>query len=425
MSGRVGTVDGERRCAALALGAVAVELTLLAAWQRNGYWSFSDGAYALTARELLHGVSLYSGVAAAQPPPVYLVGALLLWLHDGLAPLRAGLALADLATTALVGLAVWRLTAQRWAALAAAIAAPLLPISLHEHALLTPETLAAPLLLAMAIWSARRPGLGGIIGALAVAFKLAFALPAVAIALAGNRRSLGWLLAALAALAALGLAVFGTPLWRGAVRAQLEVGHNSLHYVGGLIAQGAWNEAPLACGAALALMLGREHSAEPRLLRALAAAGVAGLVLLATVYKRGSEINVLAVAEPPLLALAAGGALWAWQRPRARALVLVLAALLAAQSISLLVAPGDPVIARRPFARSGLERALSPAAVAHAVRVARACPARLAYSGSPYIAFLADRRMPGDQADLFIIRYAATDAPQRARAQADQPRCPT
>jgi hypothetical protein len=418
-------VVSDRLFGVLALAAIAVEMALLAAWQSNGYWDFSDGAYALTARELLHGVHLYSGVAAAQPPPVYLVGALLLWLHDGLGPIRAGMALADLATAALVGVAVWRLCGRRWVSLGAALVAPLLPISLHEHAQLTPETLAAPLLLAMAIWSARRPALSGVIGALAVACKLPFVLPAVAIAIAARRRVLVWLVVFSAALAGLGLAIFGGALWDGAVRAQFEVGHNTLHYVGGLFAQGAWNEAPLVCLAALALVLGRRESGDSTLLRTLAVAALASLVLLASVYKRGSYINVLAVAEPPLLALAAAGAFWAWQRSRARALVLVAGALVGAQSISLLAAPGDPAIATRPFARSGLERALSPAAVARAVAVARACPPGLAYSGSPYIAFLADRRMPGDQADTFIIRYASTDAPERARAQLDEPRCPS
>ena len=41
-------------------------LALLAAWQRNGYWDFSDGVYAETARALLHGQRLYRDVAAAQ-----------------------------------------------------------------------------------------------------------------------------------------------------------------------------------------------------------------------------------------------------------------------------------------------------------------------------------------------------------------------
>jgi hypothetical protein len=56
--------EGITRGAALALaGVLVLELALLAAWQRNGYWDFSDGVYAETARVLLHGHSLYTDTA--------------------------------------------------------------------------------------------------------------------------------------------------------------------------------------------------------------------------------------------------------------------------------------------------------------------------------------------------------------------------
>jgi hypothetical protein len=48
----------------------------------------------------------------------------------------------------------------------------------------------------------------------------------------------------------------------------------------------------------------------------------------------------------------------------------------------------------------------------------------VASSGDPYIAFLSGRRMPGDQPDLFIIRYAPIDAAFARRAAADRRRCP-
>jgi hypothetical protein len=412
----------------LALGAgLAIELALLAAWQRNGYWDFSDGAYAETARGLLNGHRLYRDVAAAQPPPVYLVGALLLSIHDGLGPLRAGLALVELLTAALVALSVWRLSGRDRVALVAGLASPLLPISLHEHAQLLPETLAAPLVMGGALWCARseRAWAGGALLALATACKLAFALPALAITLASvaRRRALGGLMLAGAALSAIALAVFGTGVWREAVRAQLQVGRASLHDVGGLLTQAAWDELPLVLGAGAALLLARQ-ARDRALLRTLGAAAVAGLLLGLTLFKRGSYLNVLVVAEPPLLALAACGAVWAWERGRSRWLVAVLSALLALESLSLLTAPGDPVLARRPFAHSGLEYALSPAAVDRAVASARRCPPGNPYSGNPFLAFLADRRMPGNQPDLFIIRYAAIDARFARLASADAERCP-
>lgn len=411
----------------LALAAGAVELALLAAWQRNGYWEFSDGVYAETARALVQGRHLYSDVAAAQPPPVYLFGALLLAIHDGLGSLRAGLALVELVTGGLVAVSVWRVSGRGRVALAAGAVAPLLPITLHEHAQLLPETLAAPLVMGGALWSARgeRAFAGGALLALAVACKLAFALPAIAIALASapRRRALAGLALTAAALAFAALAVFGTALWREAVRAQLQVGHATLHYVAGLLAQAGWNELPLIAGAAAALVLA--HQARDRtLLRTLAAGAGAGLVLGLSLFKRGSYIDVLALAEPPLLALAACGATWAWERARSRWIVALLGALLAVQSISLLVDPGHPVLARRPFAGYGLQYALSPAAVDRAVAAARRCPPRLAYSGAPFIAFLAGRRMPGDQPDVFIVGSASLNAPFARRVAADAPRCP-
>jgi hypothetical protein len=419
------------RVVLLAAGLV-LEMALLALWQRNAYWDFSDGVYAQSARELLHGLMPYRDFAAAQPPPVYLAGALLLAFHDGLAALRAGLALADLATAALAGLAVWRLSGRFPLALAATAAAPLLPISLHEHAQLVPETLAAPLLLAGAIWVARVPraAAAGALLALAAACKLAFGLPALAIALASpaRRRALLGLVLTGILLAALSLAVFGTALWREAVDAQLQAGHASLHYAGGLLAQGAWSELPLIAGAGAAVLLATRDPLllrEPALARTLAAAACAGLVLALTVFKRGSYIGVLAVAEPPLLCLAACGAAWAWEHSRrSRPVVAALGMLLAAQSLSLLASPADPWAAKRPGAASGLAWQAGPAAVDAAVSAARACPRTLAYSGAPYVAFLAARRMPGRQPDLFMLAHARADSAFAKRAARDNPRCP-
>jgi hypothetical protein len=431
---------------ALALAGGIVEMALLAIWQRNGYWDVSDGVYAATARELLHGARLYHAVAGAQPPPVYLFGALLLALHDGLSSLRAGLALCDLAAAALVSVAVWRLTAERWLAVLAGLVAPLLPISLHEHAQLTPETLAAPLVLLGALCCSRRErsALGGAVLALAAACKLAFVLPAVAVVLVAEsrRRALAGLLGTGAVLAGAALAVFGGALWTETVRAQFEVGDASLHYVGGLLAQGLWNELPLILGAAVvvhsaraALFQRRPEAGTPRwpheladraLLRTVAAAALAGLVLALSLFKHGSYINVFVVAEPPLLVLASVGALLAWRSTRrnARLAVGLVGVLLALQSVSLLVSPTHAVLARRPFAHSGLQESLAPAGVGQAIRAARRCPSSVAYSGAPYFAFLADRRMPGDQPDQFMLSNAPADAAFARRAARDQPRCP-
>ena len=423
---------GSKRGEAVLLAALVVELALLWLWQRNGYWDFSDGVYAQTARELLHGAHLYGGVAAAQPPPIYLLGAGLLAIHDGLASLRVGMALAELASALLVAYALVRLGARRSVAFVAALATPLLPIELHEHAQLIPETLAAPLLMAGAVLvaSPRRSAWGGVAVALAAAFKVAFVLPALAIVLvAGDRRR------AAGAFAASGLALglasllgFGTALWTEVVRAQFEVGGASLHYVGGLLAQALWNELPLLVLAApvgWALLRRRSLSSDAPLERALAAAALAGLLLSLTLFKRGSYLNVLVVAEPPLLALAALGAESIWRRGAPlRALAALLGLLLVAQSASILIDPANPPVARRPGARSGLAQVSSPAAVNAAVAATRRCPPAAPYPGAPYIAFLADRTMPGGQPDTFMLRYAPADHAFARRAAGGAPRCP-
>jgi hypothetical protein len=418
--------------AGVVIAAGLVELALLALWQRNGYWDFSDGVYAQSARELLHGLTPYRDFAAAQPPGVYLVGALLLAVHDGLSSVRAGMAVADLASAVLVGVCVWRLTGLRWVAIVAALVAPLLPISLREHAQLIPETLAAPLLLAGALLCARpaRAAWGGVLLALAVSFKLAFVVPALAIALSGRDRwrATGAFVAAGLGLAVASLAVFGTDVWREAVHAQLQVGRPSLHYAGGLLAQGAWSELALLVPAAAGVWLvwrGRIRPLDEPLMRTVIAAAVAGLLLAFTVFKRGSYINVLVVAEPPLLVLAAAGAVWSARLSRAGAVVVgVLGLFLAAQTISLLAQPSDPSIAKRPGAASGLAWTAGPRTVSRIVAAARRCPRTQAYSGDPYYAFLSGRRMPGSQPDLFMLADAPIDAGFARRAAADEGRCP-
>ena len=415
---------------------------LLAVWQRNGYWDFSDGVYAESARQFLHGLVPYRDFAAAQPPLVYLVGVVLLAIHDGLASLRAGMALADLVTAILVGVCVLRLTGVRAVAFAAALLSPLLPISLHEHAQFTPETLAAPLLLGGALLCARprRAGVGGVLLALAVAAKLAFALPALAIALGTRQRREATvsLILAVAVFAIGSIAAFGVGVWREAVVAQFQVGHASLHVAAGYIAQAAWNELPLMVPAAAGVWLvwtGREQPLDVELMRALAAAAAAGLLLVLTRCSSLGRSSTCWSSPSPLLALAAAGAVW-WARRSRAALIAVglLGVLLIAQIVSLLVDPADPPFAKRPGARNGLEWTAGPSTVNLAVALAsftitangtaRRCPQTRAYSGVPYYAFLSHRRMPGNQPDLFMLQYAPIAATFARRAAADQPRCP-
>ncbi|MEA2356669.1 MAG: hypothetical protein QOD61_2798 [Solirubrobacteraceae bacterium] len=417
----------------LCLLLTAALLAGLAVLRGEAFWSTSDGVYAVTARELLHGAALYHSVAAAQPPVVYLVGAGLLGLHDSLTALRAGLELAMLATAMLVWLAVLRLTRRPGLALIAGVLTPLTPLMLHENALLTPETLGTPLLLGCALLSARRGGAAaaGLLGAVCVATKLSFALPVLLILLAGRHRRRGLAFAAggLVGLAGAGSLVFGVELWQSIVTAQQQTGFTPLHDALGLLGQEAWNELPLTVIAGVALLVGRARALDPTLLRVMAATGVGCLVVGLSVVKLGSYVNTVQVAEPALVVLAACGAAWIhgrlgpWQLPSAVVAGLA-AALVLAESASLLLSPADPSVFTRPGASSGPRRLLASAQVRAAAGIARHCDPAAAYPGIPFIAFVAGRRVPGGQPDGFIVtvrenrRFAL-------RADADRKRCPT
>ena len=416
---------------AWAVSAVLVSV-LLRAWQANAYWEYSDGVYALTARLLLDGASLYRDVAAAQPPPVYVAGAGVLGLlGDSVDGLRAGLSVVALVTSLLVLACVWRLTRSRAAAVVAGVLALMTPWALREHAQLVPETFAAPLVLGAALAASRggRAGavVAGALAAVAVAFKLAFVLPAALVLASARRRgrAVASFVTAGAVLAGSFLLVFGEPLLDGAVRAQRETGTAGLHYVGGLWAQAGWNLLPLLACAALAWPV-RRRTEDPALLRALAAASLGALLLLATLFKHGSYLTVVVVMEPPLLCLAAVGVIAAL-RSRAGSRLAVAgaaAALVALQVGSLLASPGDPHLFTRPAAASGPGWTLSPSAVDRELAVRAACPLRSATGGPPYLAFASGRRIAGDQPDRFIVENAPVLARFRARADRDQPRCP-
>lgn len=414
-------------------GAAIALLVLLRVWQGDAYWEYSDGIYALTGRLVLHGSDLYRDVAAAQPPPIYYAGAGILALGDSIAGLRAGLSVVALVTSLLVLLCTWRLTRSRPAAVIAGLLALVTPWALREHAQLVPETFAAPLVLGAAL-AGSRGGRGatvaGVLAALAVAFKLALLLPALAVLLAARRRGRALLAAAVAGavLAAGFLLAFGGPLLDGAVRAQRETGTSGLHHVAGLWAQAGWNLMPLLACAALAWPAWRSTGSDDdrALLRTLAAAAAGSLLLLLTLFKHGSYLTVVVVAEPPLLCLAAAGVTTAVrERANGRLALAGAAALSAALEVgSLLVSPGDPSLFTRPLAASGPAWTMSPSQVAHAVAALRTCPPGVAVSGPPYLAFAAGRHIAGDQPDQFIVANAAILARFRRAAELDQPRCP-
>src|SRR5919197_1333596 len=170
--------------------AVAV-CAALYAWQGDAYWSYSEGVYAETARELVDGADLYDDVAVAQPPPVILAGAAVLEVDDSIWALRAAIGIVAFLGGAMVALAVWRLTGSRAASIGGGLAALVTPWALHGHGHLLPESFAGPLLLGAALLAAtrRRAAAAGAVAAVAVLFKLAFVLPAAALVVTvPNRR---------------------------------------------------------------------------------------------------------------------------------------------------------------------------------------------------------------------------------------------
>lgn len=409
----------------------------LLAWWGEAYWSYSDGVYLLTARTL--DGDLYAEVAAAQPPLLFWLGSAVLSVSDSVLAVRAALALVALATGWLVALCVWRLTASRIAAALAGLAALVTPWRLHESLTLTPESLAAPLLLGAAVLAAderrRRGQLAGVAAGTAACFKLAFAVPALALAFGAAARRHYATSASLtaAAFGTLALALYGGAVVENVLTAQAQTGARGPGAVAPLLIQAAWNLAPLLVPAALAWRL-RARLADFRLLRSLGTLMIGELLLVPTVLKQGTSLNLLAVIEPTAVVLAAAGvvALGRGERspsrsavPRAAVAVLaVCAATTGLQSASLVLSPDDPGLFARPFSALSYQRPLSDEEVDAEVARAQACPPEVAYSGTPYLAFMAGRSMPADQPDQFIIDRARVHAIKRSAARADEPRCP-
>jgi hypothetical protein len=387
--------------------------------------------YALSSRFMLDGHDLYGHMVAAQPPGLYIAGAGILAVHDGLEWLRMAVGVVQLAGGVVAGVVAYRLSGSAWAAAAAPALVLLTPWAVHEHGALTPEPFAPPLLLGGALLAAR-PGrssvAGGALAALAVGFKLPFIIPAALIALAAadRRRALLGVAAVLVVGGALALLVFGTGVWEDAVLAQLGTGRRGLRALAGFWAQAGWNAAALLALAAVAVVRARE-TLDPRLLRtAVAAAFGLGLTFL-TNWKEGTGLNVFAPIEAGLVPLALAGAVLLVRTSGRRGVVLVgLAAVFTlVQSASLLVSPRTD----RPFLyptsqRGSWGRADSGDIVRRLVAQARRCPPGAKYAGSPFIAFLAHRPVPDAQPDTFLSTRSPRLAPVARRIAADGPRCP-
>jgi hypothetical protein len=418
--------------AALALAAgVAIVLHVL---RGNSYWDYSEGVYLYTSRLLLHGHDLYGGVVAAQPPPLFVLGAGLLAIHDSLGWARAAIGAVQVGTALLAAAVVWRIVGNRAAAVAAAPLVLLTPWAVHEHGSLIPEMIAAPLLLGGVLLARdreRAPWLG-LCAALLASVKLSYALPAVVLLglSADWRRAARWAIGAVAVEVAVAFVVFGGELWRDTMTAQLESGHIPAHSVAGEIAQIAWQLAGLVVAAVLAWRY-RAAARDRRTMLIAAAVALATLFTLVSIWKRGTSLNSLVAPEATLVPLAVAGIALAL-RERRRGLVALGAAGIAfavIQGLSLIAHPlitGSRPI--HPFLRPGSGPSygvtMTRSEVDRAVAEARRCPPGVPYSGTPEIAFIAHRPMPADQPDEYLINLAPTLKSARAAIAADLGRCP-
>jgi hypothetical protein len=409
--------------AGAALGVVV--LICLHVWRGSGYWDYSEGVYALTSRLFLHGGDLYGRIVAAQPPGLFAAGAAILAVHDSLSWLRLAIGIVQLATGVLGGVMVWRLTKSGAATALTPALVLLTPWAVRAHGELLPELFGAPLTLGILLAGERgRAPLAGLLAAVAVSFKLPFVLPAaVALACSRDRRlALMWGAGWLAAGAVLCLLVFGGDLWRDTVVAQLHSGHRHPAYLG----QAAWGLAGLVLPAAVAVVA-RRRSVNPSGVVSLAALGSAWLVTILSTTKIGTILNVVVPVEGVLVPLAVTGAVLAWRSGRVRGLVAGAAVLFVlAQGVALVAEPARTGL---PFlypgaTRGNWGRAASSTQIDAQAAAARACPPGVAYSGGPFVAFVAHRTMPADQPDQFLTEQSSTLHSVLLRMQAVTARCP-
>ncbi len=414
-------------------------LVVLQVTRGHEYWNYSEGVYLLTSRMLGDGADVYGSVIASQPPPMFVVGAGLIGIHDSIEWVRLAMGLLQLTAGVLGAVIVWRLTASRLAANLAIPVALLTPWAVHEHGLLTPEMFAAPLLLAGALLAGRRDRAAavGVLAALVASFKVPYVIPAVALVLvsADRRRAALWAVGVFVVGVLASFAVFGSTLWTDVVSAQLDSGRLPFSLLRGMWAQAGWNLVGLVAAAGLAWWL-RGRARDPELFKATAAVAAGVLLTVITNWKRGTGLNILVPVEATIVPLAIAGVVWglaavretAGRRTRVLAVVaLAGVALAVVQGVSLAIDPYPKTIAH-PWLRPGSSTAWAIGArepeVDAIVAAARKCPPGVAYSNIPYYAFLAHRRMPGDQPDRWILEHSGVHKDELTRVGVDQPVCP-
>jgi hypothetical protein len=408
---------------------VAVHFLLL-----HTYWDYSEGVYALTAHEILHGGDLYGRIVGAQPPGVFLTGTALLAVHDGVEWLRFAVACLQLAAGLISARIVFRVTGNRMATALTPAAILLTPWAIHEHGALTPELVALPVMLGAALLAAddRRGVWTGVLCGLLVLIKFPLAIPAVTIvALAADTRraALSGALVLAAGLVAAWIGG-GDGFWRDVFIAQLHSGSRTLGQLKGFWAQAGWNLVGLLFCAGAAVWL-RRFGRDRRLLTISIALAVANLVTFLTNFKEGTGLNITVPVEASLVPLAAIGTVFAFRTARSGERTGWLPALCGAallftlaQGMSLIASPTDPVPFLRAFSAPAWEITLTAPQFEGAVRDARACPSGEVLGGPPLVALAAGRSLPAGQPDEFLPGHSSTLAAVNAQIAAVKPVCP-
>lgn len=403
-------------------------------------WNDSDGQYLLSGMLLADGRELYGEVGAAQPPLMYLLVAVATLIHDSWVTSRVLFSGLQVVTAVLVAAVIGlRLALPRWAMLGGAVACVLSPWALHEHGHVLPEIAGTPFLLGMVLTltgPSPRPRLAGVLGALAVATKLPFILPVVAMLVVARHRGR----AALAFCAALAVETLVFSLWfgpgdlvRGVVTAQGQIGAKTPGEAAGYVAQVVWSLLPLSVLALIGYRVRAAASGKPRTPdRVLVAAVLGAAATLPSVLKLGT-LPVVAIPVEALLVpfaivgvnalFGAGAARPETLTPHGGRLVRPAAVLALSLAVlaagSLVLSPSAPRGFTWPGGNTNWARVASKNDVGALRDAARACPPGAAWPGSVWIAVLAERRVPGDQADPFIVQaptYAALQALRRTDA---------
>lgn len=410
-----------------------------------GYWTDSEGVYALTARFLLDGHALYSEIVVAQPPPLFLFGAGVLAIHDSLPFLRFVFGLLQVSAALVGGCIAWRLTGKSWAMIVVVVLGLFAPWSVREHGFILPEVFASPLVVLAVLLAARKDCavitglLLGVITFTKVPFII-FAIFIIAVAVDRVRVAV-WTGVTLSGLLIGSFASFGFgPMWRDLIVAQEQSGTRTFEQVISLLGLCALSSIGLLICATLAWRWRKLfYARDAALTRTMFAASFAGLAVTLSTFKVGTTLSILPITEATL-AVPAGAALvlalgqlhsnfgslpcvgWVRAAFATRTQVFkqpssVYLGVIVVLAGGLVIGQGIAALNSRPR----MEDAYVRRTLARIEKCAKGAPVQ--GTPAPYLAFLSNRSVPDNQPDAFLTRRAPVLAPVLKRMRSVPPIC--